>query len=341
MRKSIVLALLLGLAWTCPAFDAHAQDTAAAIAFFDRAQAAFNRGDLAAACRDFAESQRLVPRLGTLFWLAHCEDTAGKIASADAHYHQFSIEVRALPRDKQEKYQERVEKAEAARAKFVGEIPTLTLELPANAPANVNVVRDGLELTHATLGVPIPTDPGEHVVTTQVPGGPLHQQRFVLARKETKQVVLEIELPPAVPVVASSEPLVDAGRQGRSMPEGQGSSGLRTGGFVLLGVGLAGLVAAGVMGSMSMSKKSSVDQNCPNKRCTNPDDIAMWNDGRTLANATSAGLGVGLVVVATAVTMLVVDASRMNKGKAAASASVVFVAMDRTGAAVGVRGRFE
>jgi hypothetical protein len=298
MRFARCVALSVGLAWIFWTFGANAQDaTAAAIALYDSGVAALQRGDTATACPDFAESQRLVPQLGTLFLLAKCEDKAGKIASASTHYDQFLTDVRTLHPDKLAKFQSRVDEAEATRTSFVGEIPTLTLTLPANAPTNVEVVRDGTKLTAAMLSIAIPVDPGEHLVTTQVPGGPLHEQRFVIERKETKTVELEIELPPPPAPPPPLKPVVQVKPEQTDTRLGQGSSGLRTGGFVVLGVGLAGMVGFGVTGGLAMSKKSFVDETCPNKKCLEQAGMNAWTDAKTLANVTSVGMGVSVVAV--------------------------------------------
>jgi hypothetical protein len=49
-------------------------------------------------------------------------------------------------------------------------VPTLTLLLPANAPAGTTVTRNGETLGSAALGLPLPVDPGRYEIVTRAPG---------------------------------------------------------------------------------------------------------------------------------------------------------------------------
>lgn len=211
---------LAGLMWTA---EASAQNVAAAIEIFNRARAEYDRKDFVAACPDFAESQRLAPHPSTLFWLAKCEDDAGLIASASGHYLEFLAEFRALSDEKQVKYQERAVDAEQRRATLAPDIPTLTLKLPANAPEHVEILHHETHVSAAMLGLPLPVDPGEHVVTTQVPNGPVHEHRFVIERNDKKEIILVVDVPPPPPVSLVGKTNV------REQP-----SSARTGGLALL-----------------------------------------------------------------------------------------------------------
>jgi hypothetical protein len=339
MRKARAWCLSATLACTLFAFGAAAQDTAAAIALFDRGVAAFAREDFASACPDFAESQRLVPHLTTLFWLAKCEEKAGKIASASAHYHQFLTDVRALPKDKQAKYQGRFQEAEAARASFVEEIPTLALVLPAGAPPGTEVVRDGTTLTRVTLGVAIPVDPGEHVVTTQVPGRPLHEQRFSIERKEAKRVEIEIEPPPPPQPIKEPNPSRPVQVRGEA-----GGAGLRTGGFVALGLGGVGFITFGVAGAVAMKSMSVIDEVCPKDPCTTGSNAATardaWNTGTTAANVATAGLVIGLGGLVGGGVMLLSAQRGAASTPEKLALHVGVLEAGPTGASFGVRGVF-
>src|ERR1043165_6485015 len=69
-----------------PAF---AQEDAAAEALFNKGLSEMEAGHFDTACPTLKESQRLDPRMGTLFTLAECEAKGGMIASAVAHYDEY------------------------------------------------------------------------------------------------------------------------------------------------------------------------------------------------------------------------------------------------------------
>lgn len=335
MRMSSMIGMGLGLAWIFAARDVVAQDEAAARALFDRGIAARDRGDFAAGCPDLGESHRLAPKLGTLFQWAKCEEAAGKIASADVHFHQFVTGVRALPLPDQAKYDDRVAEAEEARKTFGGDIPSLTLVLPAAAPTNIAVVRDGTTLTSVLLGVAIPVDPGEHLVTTQVPGGPVHEQRFTVERREAKRIELQFVLPPAVPVVTTNPSTVLPRR------EQDGPSGVRTAGLVVMGVGAAGLLTWGVGGLVAMNDRATVAEVCPGDQCRTPADKTTgrdaWNRGTTSANIASVGLGVGVVGAVVGLVMVIAGSPHE---KPVPRKSALTVDAGPTGVSFGVQGVF-
>src|SRR6266511_4402528 len=80
------------------------------------------------------------------------------------------------------------------KAALAPQVPYVTLTLPKSAPSGTTVKWDSLVLNQPALGIPLPVNPGEHVATTQVPGGPAHEQRIAIQKAEKKQVELEIDL---------------------------------------------------------------------------------------------------------------------------------------------------
>ncbi|HMY18801.1 MAG TPA: hypothetical protein PKA58_20880 [Polyangium sp.] len=319
-----LVAGLAGLMWTA---QVSAQNVAAAIEIFNRAVTEYDQKDYVAACRDFAESQRLAPQPGTMFRLAKCEEDAGLIASASAHYLEFLAEFRALSEEKQVKYQERAVEAEQKRAEFAAVIPTLTLRLPANAPEQVEILHHKTHVSAAMLGIALPVDPGEHVVTTQVPNGPVHEHRFAIERNDKKEIILVVDLPPPPPVSLVGKANV------REQP-----SNARTGGLVLLGVGVAGLVGFAVTGGVAYSKKTFVDENCPAKRCPDASGLETWNEAKALANLTSVGLGVSGAL--SVLGLILVGSSSSGPAKTESKDQAFVVDVDSRRAWFGWKGAF-
>lgn len=299
---------LLAAVTFCPA-AALAQSANSADALFDKGVADMEAGRFATACPALAESQMLDPRPGTLFALAECERKAGRLATARARYAEYLRIVAGMTGAPRQKHAERAQIAEAQARALEPEVPTLALRLPAKAPAGVRVTRDGQEVPATDLGAPQPVDPGEHVITSQAPSGPLLEQRVTLAPRERKVVDLRLEnAPVAAPPPPVSAPASPAS-EGAAPVDGKGRfiAGLAVGGF-----GIAGIVVGGIAGGLAIEQKRIVDEHC--KTITTCDDpgYAAVESGRTIGTLSTVGLAVGLAGVAAGV-VLVLTAPRGSK----------------------------
>jgi hypothetical protein len=137
------------------------RDVAAeAEALFREGKRLMSLQDFAHACPKLAESYRLDPATGALLALAVCHEGEGRTASAWAEYGEVAARSKAEGRNDRE---------QAARAKITalgGKLSTLTISVSTDAAdqEHFHVTRDGVELGRAVWGVPIPVDPGQHIV---------------------------------------------------------------------------------------------------------------------------------------------------------------------------------
>jgi hypothetical protein len=250
MKTSSALAavLVFGAALTATRAFAAAPDPAQAL--FDRGLEAFKAGRYDVACPALEQSYKLDPLPGALFTLAECELKRGHLAAASARYDEYLRVYAALPPDKQAKQAERERIAVSQRAAIASRVAELTLVLPAGAPRETQVMRDGVPVAAAALGVPALVDPGEHVITIQVPGRPPNEMRVSLSAGEKKGVALEVRLE-----AASSAVSVSVGEQ--SAESGQPSGANRT--LIIAGGAVAGVavVAGAIFVGLWASKGSS------------------------------------------------------------------------------------
>jgi hypothetical protein len=243
--------------------------------------------------------------------------------------------VSQMPPAQQAKHADRAQTAEAQMAKLKTVVPQLTVTLPAGAPKGTVVKRDGIELGAASLGAPLPVDPGEHVITTQVPGGREHAVRVVIAMREKKTVQLEVRMP-VEQAEGVGRQVSGVGGQG-SAEAGQGAgAGRRTAAYVACGIGAAGLLVGAVTGVMSLGKKGTVDENCTGTVCSGAGKEA-GESGRTLADVSTVGFAVGALGLGTAAVLWLT--ARGSQGEAKARRWEPVVAAGPGGdAALGVRG---
>jgi hypothetical protein len=229
----------------------------------------------------------LDPAVGTLLNLAVCETSRGRVATA---WELFRAVSEKLPTDD-------------PRRDFVGKqlaqieprLPHLVLTLANGAPADTKAREGDAEFANAAFGVPLPMDPGKHTFVVDAPG---YESRTVdVELTEAKQQSLEIAPGAALPVTPAkglSEPVaplpVDETRRGHDT---------RMLGFIVGGVGVAGLGVGLATGLMTLGKKSTTDSQCSSKlQVCSAEGRDAASSGRTLAVVSTVGwiagaLGVG------------------------------------------------
>jgi len=224
------------------------------------------------ACQKFAESQKLDPAAGTAMNLATCEEKLGKLASAWQHWKEA---IDALPPK-----DDRVAFARSRVEELEKKLPRLQVTL-ASAGPGAKVYRDDIEIGPGGQGVPLPVDPGSHAVTVRMPGHFPKTVTVSLAIGEQSQ----IDVRPGA---------IDPSAAEKGAPPKPRS---RTLGWVLGGIGVAGVGGAVASGLMLVRTKGTVDTNCPDKVC-NAQGLDAVATGKTLiiVNTTAwivGGLGLG------------------------------------------------
>jgi len=285
-------------------------------------------------CPALEKSYKLDPVPATLFTLAECENKRGRLATAVARYDEY---LALTPRPKKPGAREKT--AREQRAALAPQVPQLTLSLPSGAPKGTVVKRDGAALEAAALGSAQSVDPGEHVVTTQAPGGEVTELRVTLGKGEKKQVTLSVK--DSVKGGSAAPKPAEAVR-----PTGQPSHGpsrRRVAIYVTGAVGIAGLVLGGVTGGLAISKKSVLDENCgaisgypgDPKGC-NEFGVKTLNTAKALALTSTIGFAVGAAGVVTAGVLLLIEPKRAAKSSRGVRVEVL--SAGREGATLGLQG---
>ena len=270
---------------------------------FTEGRAALDAGKYDVACAKFQASLEIVTRASTLVNLAQCEERVGKLAAALRHWKEGSALLDAQD--------ERRKPAEQRMAELDKRVPRVTVKLPADAPAAARVILDGVELGPDALTGPIAVDPGEHALSLVVAGKEGERARVPIAEGEHKDVALSLGSAPkpAGPALKAAPSEGPAGPKppADAPPDGGGST-QRTLGLVAGGLGIAGLVAAGVTGGMLLSRDGSIDEGCPDKRCTQ-EAYDMIDGSKTLIAVNYVAWGVGIAGVAAGAVLLLTSGS--------------------------------
>jgi tetratricopeptide (TPR) repeat protein len=295
LRSSLFVIAALGATLGSPS-TARADDAAAAQALFDEATALKAKEEWAAACPKFESSYKLDPALGTLLNLANCFEKVGKIASAWARF--------------EEAYQwatkngdDRAEYAKKNRDALAPRLPRLKITV-ANPVQALSIERDTVSVVPAMYGSELPVDPGEHTVFVKRDDDVLKTEKIKVVEAQSAEVKLDLAaIEKAAPPRKPKKDVVVVGP----------SPALRKAGWGVGAAGLAGVVAAGAIEIVALSKKSLADdpENCFEKLCT-PAGKALADEAKTLAEV-GQWVGIGsLVVTAVGVTLLIVTPSTVE-----------------------------
>jgi hypothetical protein len=145
------------------------------------------------------------------------------------------------------------------------------VEAPVGAQPTVTI--DGEPVPAALLDLDRPTDPGVHTVEVTAAGYRKATRSVTLKEGERAPVKIPLEVDPNVPSPVATEAVAPAPAPPPATitpppaAERSGGSTGKTVGFVLLGLGAAGVVTGGVFGVLATGTKSDLDGACTDKAC--------------------------------------------------------------------------
>lgn len=298
-----VFSVFAALARPTPAL---ADEGQSAEALFQAGMTDMQNKRFATACPSFRKSYRVEPRPATLFYLAECEQGAGRLATAAATYDEYLERFDRLSATEQKQEADRENLASSRREAIEKDLPFVRITIPASAPEGTRVTRTpqgGGEPVAVALNIPLPLDPGEHVVSTEAPGRPRLDKRFFIQKGERKTLMLELSPPtvetakqvrfgaPLAPVPAFLPPL------------NPGISGRRVMAYTLGGIGVAGVLVGAVTGAVTWAQKRPIDENCNDLKVCNPQGESAKSTAKTLGIVSTASFIVGAAGLATGVVL--------------------------------------
>jgi hypothetical protein len=299
------VAPLLALCAASPA-AAQTRDPAAATVLFEQGRAAIQAGDWAAACPKLEESHRLDPRVGTLLNLADCEEHIHKLAAARTYWQQ-AVDLAGSLGDA---------RADLARQRLTAldpRVPRLSVLLADGSPPDAEVLRDGVKLGAASLGVSLPIDPGDHEIVVRAPGYEDGRATVSLAESEKKEISVSPgpKLPEAAPAVpagpvppvgaASTPPAPEpalppvAPAPRSAARQDGGGSGLGT---ALFWTGLGGVTLGLVSGGLVLAARSDMEHGCSDDKICSREAADAASRGKTWSTVATISFAAGAALAA-------------------------------------------
>jgi hypothetical protein len=272
-------------------------------------------GRYAQACPALRKILRQDSRPKTLFYLAECEEKWGRIATAAVHYDDYLAMYDGLSPSEQKEEQKREEQAAARREALEKKIPRVMLRLPRDAPASTRVLRtppDGGEPVGVAVGVPLPIDPGKHVISTEVPGRPRMDKNFTVREGESK--VVELEVAPAsssVQPTRRASPLQPVPTV--LPPLDPGTPPRRIAAYTLGGVGVVGILGGVVTGAITWAQKGPIEGNCLGRIC-NETGVGAKDTAKVTGIISTVAFPVGIAALGAGVLLYVTEPAPARLG---------------------------
>jgi hypothetical protein len=277
--------------------QARAGNEAAAEALFGEAKKLAAQGKYAEACPKFAESNRLDRGAGTLIHLGDCYEKNKQTASAWATYKEAASAAQALGRKDWEKLAS--QRASALEAKLAH----LTIKVD-KANDKMEVTRDGTSVSQASFNLPIPVDVGPHTVEATAAGHTSFRTTAMVSKDGESVEVSIPKLEPETPATSTPTPPPPTTTTGPKAEAGTGS-GQRTIGFIVGGVGVAGVAAGAITGLMAMGKSSDAKATCASDGpCASRDAVDASESAKTLGLVSTIGFIAGGVGVAAGAALI-------------------------------------
>lgn len=308
--KGLCLASLLLSGLLPGVAAAQTNDAAIATDLFNAGKELMKNGDYAGACPKLEESARLDPKVGTFAKLADCDEKVNKIVAARSHW-QKAVNLAEVQKDA------RLALAKENFDRLDKVVPKVTLSMDAPLPPELLIKIDGLEVSAATLGVPLPVEIGSHKVEVSAKGKKSWSTQFTGASGMPAKVAIpRLEDGASEPAVAAAPVNGQKGAVAKEKDKDEpapkkdsaGGGVNPVVGYVLLGAGAVGVGLGTYFGITAISKNSDSNKNGCNassNTCTG-NGITLRNDAYSAGNISTISMIAGGVLAGAGVLVLTV-----------------------------------
>lgn len=271
-----------------------AQNRATARTLAIEAVNAAQAGDCKTAIDLFSRAEQLFHAPTILVGLGECQCQEGLLVEGTENLNRVVREK--LEEDAPQAFVDAQAKAGTLLAQYLPKVAKLTLLVQAPADAPFQVAIDGAPMPNAMVGVPRPSNPGEHSIVVEGDAYLPASATVVLQEGETQTVTVPLDLRPPEAALPPPPP-EPATEPAQEEPN-------RVPAYIAFGVGAVGVGLGAVFGLSAAGTKSDLEEVCINGRCppSAEEDIDSMQRDATLATVT---MGIGLVAVGAGVYLWV------------------------------------
>ncbi|MDC3957039.1 hypothetical protein [Polyangium jinanense] len=283
----LVAALLVSAA--APAVAGEPQGPPSAQDLYVSAQKLFDQGHFAEALVGFRHAYNASGSPNARIMIGNCLVALGRTAEA---YEEMSATLREATKraETEPKYVPTRDAAAKHVALLESKVGKLVVEIAD--PAGVEVTVNGSRVPPEKFGVAFAVDPGTVVVAaTRADGRVARQEQTVEAGASERVSLVFPDVGPK-----KIEPTGPVRVEGPKPPGGdelRTGGAVRTAGFVVAGIGVAGMAIFGVTGLMARSRFATLEEECHATRCTDLKYADVVDSGMALTTAANTSLAIG------------------------------------------------
>jgi hypothetical protein len=190
------------------------------------------------------------------------------------------------------------------RAALAPRVPTMKLTVEGTNVADVQLTLDGSPFPNGLVGMASPINPGSHTIAARSPSATADPVTVTIAEgaRETVTITMTPSAPAESAAAIPETPAEDAPSEASS-----GNGGLKAGGWIGLGVGVAGVVVGTVFVVKNHNDRNDANALCGSRGC--PDSqrgqIAQFDhDADSESTAAWVSYGVGAAGLVTGAALL-------------------------------------
>lgn len=310
LLRGAALALALGGA-CAPSVARAAEDAAqAASKQFAAAQSLFDAKDYAGALPLFRKALGATGSPNARLYVARCLRELGRLPEAydELRITQHEAAARA---ETEAKYAPTRDAAASEGAILERRVGRLVIAI-ADPEPGVEVTLDGAPVANERVGAPIAVTPGLREVVVTGPDGATARREVTVGAGEVKTLAVALPRPgeggAAPPIAPPPEEPTSGGK-------------LRVAGYVVTGLGVAGLGLFGVTAFLAESKFSTLEEECGAARCSDPKYGDVVDSGKTFDTLATVGLISGIAGVAVGTALIVFGGPSKTEGEGGSAAA--------------------
>ena len=284
----------------------------------------------APACPKLEQATKLLPTgIGTRLALAECYVGLGRLASAQGQYLQAEALARAAK-------DPRAKEAASEAAKLKPKLATIRLIIPdeLRSVEGLSITWDGFALDPATWETAIPVDTGKHIIEATASSWRPWREEVTIEGKE-RAFEQKVPMLEKLPEEKPKPPPDDVPKK----PPPSTSTWMRPVGIAGAGVGVASLIAGGVLGGLAMSRfdASNAEGKCDAKNFCNAVGVTLRGESLGFARGSTVLIPVGAALTAGGLALVIV-ASHKDKQAAFVMTRQIQWQVETTPGWVGLRG---
>ena len=274
---------------------------------------------------EFRAAAELYESPNTRLYIGRCERELGHGAAAVVDLQRAASEA-ADRASSDPRYASTQNAAKQEASELDVKLAHITITAP-DLPDGATVTINGAPLATAALGVPAPVDPGNIEVVAEAPGFVRFHKRLSASPGDAVEAKIQLAkagAAAAAPAKSGGDDATSTDAETDAQPATtSGGHGLRNAGFVIGGIGLAGMGVFITFAVLAQNRFNDLQNTC-NGPC-NATYQSQIDEGQTFQNVANVMLAVGGTALVTGVVMLIVAAVSGKPAAQAAPASDAWV----------------